>query len=77
MTWNQIGYHAKPCGLLDVNGYYTCLAEHMDGMVEEGFLMSVHRSIVLTSPSPGELIKRFVEYDPPVVDKWIEKKKGL
>ncbi|XXJ18970.1 TIGR00730 family Rossman fold protein [Desulfovibrio caledoniensis] len=77
LTWSQIGYHAKPCGLLDVNGYYTCLADHMDRMVEEGFLMAAHRRMVLTSPDPGELIDMFAEYDPPQVDKWIEMKKGL
>lgn len=77
LTWNQIGYLAKPCGLLDVNGYYGFLAEHLDRMVAEGFLMPVHRSMVLTSPTPGELIDRFAEYDPPLVDKWIELKKGL
>ncbi|WP_319582051.1 TIGR00730 family Rossman fold protein [uncultured Pseudodesulfovibrio sp.] len=77
LTWNQIGYLAKPCGLLDVNGYYTCLADHMDRMVEEGFLLAAHRRMVLTSPDPGELIDMFAEYDPPQVDKWIEMKKGL
>ncbi|OIQ50997.1 LOG family protein YvdD [Pseudodesulfovibrio hydrargyri] len=77
LTWSQIGYHAKPCGLLDVNGYYTCLTEHMDRMVAEGFLLPDHRRMVLTSPDPGELIDLFAEYDPPRVDKWIEMKKGL
>jgi uncharacterized protein (TIGR00730 family) len=77
LTWNQIGYHAKPCGLLDVNGYYARLAEHLDRMVDEGFLLPAHRRMVLTSPDPGELIDLFAEYDPPHVDKWIEMKKGL
>jgi hypothetical protein len=77
LTWSQLGYHAKPCGLLDVNGYYACLADHFDRMVDEGFLMAEHRRMVLTSPDPVELIERFADYEPPVVDKWIEKKKGL
>jgi hypothetical protein len=77
LTLHQIGFHAKPCGLLDVNGYYPCLAEHMDRMVEEGFLMADHRRMVLTSPDPGELIDLFAEYDPQYVDEWVELKKGL
>ncbi|MGE4192040.1 MAG: TIGR00730 family Rossman fold protein [Pseudodesulfovibrio sp.] len=77
LTWNQLGYHAKPCGLLDVNGYYACLADHMDRMVREGFLVSEHRRMVLTSPDPGELIDLFADYVPPQVNKWIELKKGL
>ncbi|MBC15584.1 MAG: TIGR00730 family Rossman fold protein [Desulfovibrio sp.] len=77
LTWNQLGYHAKPCGLLDVNGYYTCLAEHMDRMVNQGFLVPEHRRMVLTDSIPSGLLDQFETYDPPQVDKWIEKKKGL
>ena len=77
LTWNQLGYHAKPCGLLDVNGYYTCLAEHMDRMVNQGFLVPEHRRMVLTDFTPGGLLDQFETYDPPQVDKWIDKKKGL
>ncbi|HKI81020.1 MAG TPA: TIGR00730 family Rossman fold protein [Pseudodesulfovibrio sp.] len=77
LTWNQIGYHAKPCGLLDVNGYYTCLAEHMDRMVLQGFLLQEHRGMVLTDASPSGLLDQFETYDPPKVDKWINMKKGL
>jgi len=77
LTWNQLGYHAKPCGLLDVKGYYTCLAEHMDRMVLNGFLVQEHRRMVLTDASPEGLLDQFATYDPPQVDKWIEKKKGL
>lgn len=77
LTWNQLGYHAKPCGLLDVNGYYACLADHMDRMVEQGFVVPEHRKMVMTSSSPKELLDLFASYDPPKVDKWIEKKKGL
>jgi len=77
LTWNQLGYHAKPCGLLDVKGYYTCLAEHMDRMVVNGFLVQEHRGMVLTDSDPAGLLDQFKTYDPPHVDKWIEKKKGL
>ncbi|MBI9080742.1 MAG: TIGR00730 family Rossman fold protein [Pseudodesulfovibrio sp.] len=77
LTWNQLGYHAKPCGLLDVKGYYTCLAEHMDRMVLNGFLVQEHRGMVLTDSTPDGLLDQFETYDPPQVDKWIDKKKGL
>ena len=77
LTWNQLGYHAKPCGLLDVKGYYACLADHMDHMVEQGFLVGEHRKMVMTASTPGDLLDQFEEYDPPQVDKWINSKKGL
>ncbi|SOB59860.1 Cytokinin riboside 5'-monophosphate phosphoribohydrolase (fragment) [Pseudodesulfovibrio profundus] len=57
--------------------HYTCLAEHMDRMVNQGFLVPEHRRMVLTDSTPGGLLDQFETYDPPQVDKWIEKKKGL
>lgn len=77
LTWNQLGYHAKPCGLLDVNGYYSELSTFLDKVVQEGFLVDEHRGMVLTDASPGGLLDQFETYVPPQVDKWIEKKKGL
>lgn len=77
LTWNQLGYHAKPCGLLDVKGYYACLADHMDRMVEQGFLVPEHRKMVMASSSPAKLLDQFASYVPPCVDKWIDRKKGL
>jgi hypothetical protein len=77
LTWNQLGYHSKPCGLLDVKGYYSELAGFLDKVVEEGFLVSEHRGMVLTDASPGGLLDKFDGYVPPQVDKWIDKKKGL
>jgi len=77
LTWNQLGYHAKPCGLLDVKGYYACLADHMDRMVDQGFLVKEHRKMVMTACTPGDLLDQFATYDPPMVEKWIEKKKSL
>ncbi|QGY40180.1 hypothetical protein GM415_08575 [Pseudodesulfovibrio cashew] len=77
MTWDQFEYHDKPCWLLDVKGYYTCLAEHMDRMFLNGFLVQEHRRMVLTDADPASLLDQFDNYVPPEVDKWIEKKKGL
>ncbi len=77
LTWNQLGYHQKPCGLLNVNGYYAQMANFLDNVVQEGFLMQEHRNMVLASDSPEELLEKFESYDPPQVDKWIDKKKRL
>lgn len=77
LTWNQLGYHAKPCGLLDVAGFYSCLAQHMDRMVHQGFVTPEHRTMVLTDTTPAGLLDQFETYVHPVVEKWIEKKKGL
>ena len=77
LTWNQLGYHAKPCGLLDVKGYYACVADHFDRMVDQGFLVPEHRAMALTDTTPAGLLDQFTTYQPPQVDKWIEQKKRL
>lgn len=77
LTWNQLGYHAKPCGLLDVAGYYSRLSDFLDHVTEEGFVFAPHRGMVLADESPAGLLDQFRGYVPPEVEKWIEKKKGL
>lgn len=77
LTWNQIGYHEKPCGLLNIEGYYTKLASFLDDVVDHGFLVGEHRNMVLAATSAEELLEQFTAYDPPEVEKWIERKKGL
>jgi len=77
LTWNQIGYHEKPCGLLNINGYYAKLASFLDDVVNQGFLVQDHRNMVLTGITPGELLKQFTDYEAPEVEKWIELKKRL
>lgn len=77
LTWSQLGYHKKPCGLLDVSGYFSKLAEFLDHVVEEGFLAPDHRRMVLTANNSADLLSRFESYTPPEVDKWIELKKSL
>jgi len=72
-TWAQLGHHHKPCGLLDVGGYYDRLAEFLDHMVVEGFVRREHRSMLMVDTDAGRLLDRFVTYQPPVVKKWIDR----
>eukprot|EP00246_Nothoceros_aenigmaticus_P016725 TRINITY_DN7794_c0_g1_i1.p1 TRINITY_DN7794_c0_g1~~TRINITY_DN7794_c0_g1_i1.p1 ORF type:complete len:221 (-),score=27.70 TRINITY_DN7794_c0_g1_i1:383-1045(-) len=64
ITWSQLGIHDKPVGLLNVDGYYDCLLSLFDKAVEEGFLKSTGRSIVVSAPTPKELIDKMEEYVP-------------
>ena len=77
LTWNQLGYHAKPCGLLDVNGFYTTLSAHLDLMVREGFVVREHREMILMADTPTGLLDMFETYRAPTVEKWIKRKKNL
>jgi uncharacterized protein (TIGR00730 family) len=70
-TWGQLGLHAKPCGLLNVDGYYAPFLQLLDNAVEAGFLRPAHRSMVLEDTDPARLLDRFDTYRPAIANKWI------
>ena len=72
LTWAQLGEHAKPCGLLNVAGYYDPLLAVFDHMVDRGFLSEAHRALVLLESEPRALLDRFERYSPPKTAKWID-----
>ncbi len=69
LTWAQLGIHKKPCGFLNVSGYYDKAIEFIDHAVEEQFIGPASRSLILADESPEMLLKKFREYRPPIVDK--------
>lgn len=73
-TWGQLGYHAKPLGLLDVNGFYEKLGGFLDHIVEEGFVRPQHRAMLLLGKQPDELLNAMEEFVPPVLPKWVDNK---
>jgi uncharacterized protein (TIGR00730 family) len=70
-TWGQLGMHAKPCGLLNVAGYFDPLLEFLDHAVAERFVRDVHRAMVAVESDPAALLARFESYEPPRVVKWL------
>lgn len=56
LTWAQLGLHAKPCGCLNVCGYFDPLVGLLDRAVEEGFLQASHRSLVEMKAEPEALL---------------------
>jgi uncharacterized protein (TIGR00730 family) len=73
LTWAQLGFHAKPCGLLDVCGYYTELLAFLDRSVEERFVKPEHRALLEVQTSPDAILDAFERYEPPSVTKWIDR----
>src|SRR5580692_257653 len=71
LTWTQLGLHRKPCGLLNVEGYYGPLLALFDHAVTEQFLKPAHRQMVISESSPELLVERLLKYELPVVSKWI------
>ena len=72
LTWAQLGLHEKPCGLLNVRGYFDGLLSFIDHSIDERFVRREHRSMVQVSDSPAALLDLFEAYRPPVVKKWID-----
>ena len=62
VTWTQLGIHRKPCGFLNVCGYYRELANFLDYAVSEGFIKATHRSLILVDENPDVLLKRFDKF---------------
>jgi uncharacterized protein (TIGR00730 family) len=71
-TWAQLGIHEKPCGLLNVAGYFDPLIAYFDHAVREGFLWQAHRDIVLVGETPDDLLAQCRAYEPPPVKKWLD-----
>ncbi len=72
LTWAQLGLHARPCGLLDVGGYYQPLIAFFDRAVAEGFVRPEHRRLMVVGEEPGALLDRFAAWQPPAVERWID-----
>jgi uncharacterized protein (TIGR00730 family) len=72
-TWAQLGIHSKPCGLLNVEGYYDSLIGFLDHVLAEQFVKMHHHAMLIVESNPDKLLDRYVNYQPPVVKHWIGK----
>ena len=70
VTWGQLRFHDKPCGLLNVNGYFAHLLAFLDHARQEGFLKPQNRSMLLSDADPAALVRSFERYEAPKVEKW-------
>ena len=73
LTWAQLGLHRKPCGLLNVGGYFDGLLAFLAHSVAEGFVRPQHASMLLVADTPETLLGRLATYRPPLAEKWIER----
>jgi hypothetical protein len=71
VTWTQLGIHVKPCGVLDVAGFFTPLRGQLDAMTSAGFLRAEHRDMILIDEDPAALLDRLAAWVPPAVPKWL------
>jgi uncharacterized protein (TIGR00730 family) len=73
VTWTQLGIHQKPCGLLNVAGYYDLLLALLARAVADGFVRKENRSLVLDAPDVPTLLAKLVAFRPAGAEAGISK----
>ena len=73
LTWTQLGIHAKPCGILDVAGFFAPLRALLDGAVTAGFVHPAHRDMVIVDDDPARLLDRLAAWTPVTVNKLLDR----
>lgn len=74
LTWSQLGFHGKPCALLNVAGYYDLMLAMLDHAVAERFLRPAHRELVIADTDPSRLLQRLSALSPAPKEKWDDAK---
>ena len=64
LSWSQLGYHAKPVGLLNIAGFYDGLLEFWAKMATTGFVRSQHAGILIARDDLGDLLAAMAAYRP-------------
>jgi len=73
VTWAQLGFHSKPCALLNVNGFYDPLLHLLDHAIAERFVKPKQRDLVLVESDYSNLLDRMANHHVPREPKWIAK----
>src|SRR5215471_16058640 len=73
LTWAQLGLHQKPCGLLNVDGYFNDLLALFKHALAEGFLHPIHSTLVLAEADPQKLLELVLGSHVPRLDRWLDR----
>jgi predicted Rossmann-fold nucleotide-binding protein len=76
LTWNQLGFQRKPCGVLNAGSYFEQLIAFLDHAVAERFVTPEHRSMLIIERDAEKLLERFSNEPPPLVSKWMDRGTG-
>ncbi|MCB1185124.1 TIGR00730 family Rossman fold protein [bacterium] len=77
LTWAQLGFHRKPAGLLDVEGYYAPLLTMLDRGVAEGFMKTENRGLLLDASTPDALLQAMAGYEGSPASRVIHEERQL
>ncbi|MCK6609836.1 MAG: TIGR00730 family Rossman fold protein [Bacteroidia bacterium] len=69
-TWTQLGFHDKPCGVLNVQGFYKPLENLLQHMVDSGFLKQEFKNLLISKDQVDELLDALQNFEMPKVLKW-------
>ena len=72
-TWAQLGFHQKPIGLLNVDGFYDGLIQFIQHMVSQRFLKAEQADLLINAPDGAALLERFKAFVPLNVTKWLDR----
>ena len=71
LTWAQLGFHDKPCGLLNIDGYYDGLISFLENSFDQQFVNELCRPMLMKAREPQTLLDKFATYRAPKVRKWM------
>ncbi len=73
VTWTQLGIHRKPCGLLNVEGYFDPLVAFLERAASERFIQPRYGSLVLVADQARELLDQMELWEPATTEKWLDR----
>jgi uncharacterized protein (TIGR00730 family) len=71
VTWTQLGYHRKPVGVLDVDGFYAPLRQMVGAALEQGFIRPAVGEILSFDDDLGRLLDTMARADLPDLERWL------
>ncbi len=73
LTWAQLGFHEKPIGLLNVNGFYDGLVDFLAHQVREGFVREEHARLLFNEHDASALIEQLQSFEMPEGVSWLSR----
>ena len=73
VTWTELGIHTKPCGVLNVRGFFDPLVALFATATQQRFVREEHRDMVIVEPDPVTMLDQLGSWAPVTVDKWLDR----
>lgn len=74
VTLNQLGVQSKPCGLLNVSGYFDHLHAFLGHAVKARFINPAHRDMIVLDDDPRRMVTKLADWTMPQTSKWMDRK---